>query len=237
MGNHIESHHTEEKKPVAFIVPLLFGLFVIAVILWFVSLGDNDPNASHGHSDHSAAAHGSNPHNAHGTATVATTHDTTEIPHGVVHESMMVKLANGKELEAYKGGIEDNLVAYLNDANAEISKEKWFDFDNLLFETGKTTLTPESNKQLSNIAEILAAYPKVKIKLGGYTDNVGDSMANVTLSQKRAESVLEELVKLKANKTQLTKVEGYGPQHAIADNSTEEGRAKNRRISINVKEK
>src|SRR5580698_3249800 len=76
-----------------------------------------------------------------------------------------------------------------------VDKTTWFDFDRLLFDTGKSTLQPASQDQLNDVAAILKAFPKVNIRIGGYTDNVGDKAANVTLSQQRASNVMAELVK------------------------------------------
>lgn len=152
-----------------------------------------------------------------------------------VRESLKVKLPDGVELDAYKGGIEDNLVAYLN-STEPVSKEKWFDFDDLNFETGSAVISAASMKQVQNIAAILKAFPKVKIKIGGYTDNTGDSLANVKLSQERADAVTAKL-KEAGHGSQLEAAEGYGPTHFVAPNDTEENKKKNRRISINVKEK
>lgn len=151
-----------------------------------------------------------------------------------VRESLKVKLPDGVELDAYKGGIEDQLVVFLN-SNEAVSKEKWFDFDNLNFETGSATISPDSEKQVQNIAAILKAFPKVNIKIGGYTDNTGDSTANVKLSQLRADAVTDKLKVTAAS--QLATAEGYGPNHFVAPNDTEENKRKNRRISINVREK
>lgn len=233
MGNHHDEHHVSEKKPVAFTVPLILSAVTVLVIVLLVSLCD--PKHGHGHEASEGGSHSK--HSAESHAEVKPDSISVAAPVVATKESLLVKLANGKELEAYKGGIEDNLVSYLNDANSQLDKAKWFDFDNLLFETGSSKLTPESNRQLQNVAEILAAYPKLKLKLGGYTDNVGDSLANVKLSQSRAESVEAELKKLKVNAAQLVGAEGYGPMHPVADNATAEGRALNRRISVNVREK
>ncbi len=153
-----------------------------------------------------------------------------------VRESIKVKLPDNTELDAYKGGIEDMLVTYLI-SNDPISKDKWFDFDDLNFETGSAAITAASSKQVNNIAAILKAFPSAKIKIGGYTDNTGDSAANVKLSQARADAVLEKLKASGTNAQQLTGAEGYGPTHFVAPNDTEENKMKNRRISVNVKEK
>ena len=153
-----------------------------------------------------------------------------------VRESIKVKLPDNTEIDAYKGGIEDMLVTYLL-SNDAISKDKWFDFDDLNFETGSSTVTAASSKQVDNIAAILKAFPSVKIKIGGYTDNTGDSTANVKLSQARADAVLEKLKASGTSAKQLAGAEGYGPTHFVAPNDTEENKMKNRRISINVREK
>jgi outer membrane protein OmpA-like peptidoglycan-associated protein len=160
---------------------------------------------------------------------------TEILPAQPVRESLKVKLPDGTELDAYKGGIEDNLVAYLN-SNEPVSKEKWFDFDDLNFETGSATITAASMKQVQNIAAILKAFPKVKIKIGGYTDNTGDSLSNVKLSQERADAVSANL-KESGHGSQLEAAEGYGPTHFVAPNDTDDNKKKNRRISINVREK
>ena len=95
------------------------------------------------------------------------------------------------------------------------------------------TLTPDSEEQLRFVAQILKAYPNVRARIGGYTDNSGDASANVKLSQARAETVMKELVGqgIAANRLDAR---GYGAEHPVADNSTEEGRARNRRISLLV---
>ena len=135
-----------------------------------------------------------------------------------------------------KLGIENRVVDFIEDASKPADKTTWFDFDRLLFDTGKATLQPSSQEQLDNIANILKAYPKVKIKLGGYTDNTGDKAANMKLSGERANNVMAELAKLGVEPARMT-AEGYGDDHPVADNSSEEGRAKNRRISLRVTEK
>ena len=146
------------------------------------------------------------------------------------------KLPNGIEIEIPKLGVENNLLAFIEDAAKPVDKTTWFDFDRLLFDTGKATLKPESDAQLKTVSEILKAYPNVHIKVGGYTDNVGDKAANMALSAARAASVMGELVKLGVDKARLSS-EGYGDQHPVADNTTEEGRAKNRRVSMRVAKK
>ena len=145
-------------------------------------------------------------------------------------------LSSGVTLNIPENGIENNLLKFIENKDAVVNKTTWFDFDRLTFETGKSTLKPESSEQLTNIAEILKAFPNVNIKLGGYTDNTGDSNANLKLSTERASSVKAELIKLGITDARLES-EGYGQENPVAQNETEEGRAANRRISIRVTKK
>jgi outer membrane protein OmpA-like peptidoglycan-associated protein len=151
-------------------------------------------------------------------------------------EMVQVKLPDGTVLNAPALGVEARLVKYLNDPTAQVSEDTWFDFDRLLFDTGKSTLQPASQEQLNNIALIMKAYPGVKIRIGGYTDNTGDADANVKLSQDRADNVASALTTLGVDGARMD-AKGYGAANPIADNSTEEGRQKNRRISLRVTEK
>jgi len=145
-------------------------------------------------------------------------------------------LPNNVELNVPEQGVETRLLAFIQNPAAMPDRTTWFDFDRLVFDTGSATLRPESQEQISNITAILMAYPKVHIKIGGYTDNVGDAEQNLQLSQQRANAVMRELVRKGVSPDRL-EAEGYGEQYPIADNSTEEGRAKNRRVSMRVTEK
>ena len=146
------------------------------------------------------------------------------------------KLPNGVELNIPQNGIENKLITFINDPSKPVDDTTWFNFDRLLFDTGQATLQPSSQEQLTNIAQILKAYPNVHVKIGGYTDNTGDPQANMALSDARAKNVMDALVAQGVDASRLTS-EGYGDQHPVADNSTEEGRAMNRRIALRVTQK
>lgn len=176
------------------------------------------------------------------TATDTTTTSTVSAAAGadtVSSPSIRVTLPNGKVLDEYKGGTEDRLVSFLGDPNAKLDKKNgnWFDFTKIGFASNSASLLLESETQLKNIVAILEAFPKAKIKIGGYSDNTGDSTDNVRLSQQRADNILGKLKDLGARPSQLTGAEGYGPNHSVGDNGTATGRALNRRMSINVKAK
>ena len=146
------------------------------------------------------------------------------------------KLPDGTELNIPQFGIENKLISFLNDSSKPVDTTTWFNFDRLLFDTGKATLQPSSQEQLNNIAAILKAYPNVHVKIGGYTDNTGDPAANVALSEARAKNVMDALVAAGIDPSRLES-KGYGDQYPVGDNSTEEGRAQNRRIALLVTQK
>jgi OmpA-OmpF porin, OOP family len=146
------------------------------------------------------------------------------------------KLPDGVELNIPKFGIENKLIAFLNDSSKPVDTTSWFNFDRLLFDTGKATLQPSSQEQLANIAAILKAYPNAHVKIGGYTDNTGDAAANVALSDARAKNVMNALVAAGVDPSRLES-KGYGDQYPVGDNATEEGRAQNRRIALLVTQK
>jgi outer membrane protein OmpA-like peptidoglycan-associated protein len=166
-------------------------------------------------------------------APVATRPDTITSP------AIQVSLPNGRVIEAHKGGMEDQLVSFLNDPHAKLDKRNgnWFDFTNIGFASNSASLLLESETQLKNIVAILDAFPKAKIKIGGYSDNTGDSVDNKKLSQQRADNILTKLEDLGARPSHLTGAEGYGTKYPVGDNGTAAGRAMNRRMSIDVKAK
>lgn len=154
-------------------------------------------------------------------------------------ESLVVTLPNGENLNAYKGGIEDKLVQFLNSDYKSKSKEElkaiWFDFDNLNFETGSANVVPESKTQLDNIVAILKAYPNTKIKIGGYTDKTGNEAANKKLSNERALSVKKH-IEAAGNGAQVDGAEGYGSEFAkAAADAPETERILDRHVSVSVR--
>ncbi len=207
---------------IRWLLPLLLAILVIGLVWYFVK--------------------GCGSANKQAEAVADTTKAITDTAAAAVvppaRESLKVKLPDGTELDAYKGGIEDQLVTFLNNPSSQPGKNVWFDFDDLNFRTGSSEITDESQKQVKNIAAILKAYPKVKIKIGGYTDKTGDSLANLKLSTSRAEAVVAALKAAGANASQVTGAEGYGSQFAkAAADAPDEERKKDRRIAVSVRAK
>ncbi len=145
-------------------------------------------------------------------------------------------LSSGFEVKGATDGLESQLVAFLDDSAQPIDKTKWFTCDKLVFRAEAPELdTEQSSGQVTNIAEILKAYPTAKLTIGGFTDNTGTAAANKALSKKRADAVVAALVAAGAPKDRLV-AEGQGPENPVcAANDTEECKAQNHRIAVNVR--
>jgi OmpA-OmpF porin, OOP family len=115
--------------------------------------------------------------------------------------------------------------------NIEYEPARTYTLDNVHFDTGKPTLRADSFAELDEIAAYMKLKPEQRFEIAGHTDNKGSDDSNRTLSQKRAESVKNYLVKKGINPSRL-QAKGYGPTQPVADNSTEEGRQKNRRTEV-----
>jgi outer membrane protein OmpA-like peptidoglycan-associated protein len=103
--------------------------------------------------------------------------------------------------------------------------------EGIVFASGKSTIQPESETTLMEAFNTLKDNPAIGVEIRGYTDNVGKAAANKKLSLARAEAVRSWLVKKGVDSTRLG-VKGYGPENPISENSTPEGRQKNRRIEF-----
>jgi OOP family OmpA-OmpF porin len=99
------------------------------------------------------------------------------------------------------------------------------------FETGKSELLPIAYPELENILKVMKDYPETKWKIEGHTDITGSQKLNSELSINRAKSVYNYFVRNGISSARLT-YNGYGPNYPIADNSTETGKALNRRVAI-----
>jgi outer membrane protein OmpA-like peptidoglycan-associated protein len=104
--------------------------------------------------------------------------------------------------------------------------------DKILFESGKSDLKPESADALNAFLEIFSVYPEARVRIEGHTDNIGNAEVNLKLSIQRAESVMNAFKFKKIPQSLKFETKGSGSTKPISDNSTEEGRAKNRRVDI-----
>ena len=102
----------------------------------------------------------------------------------------------------------------------------------IYFDTGKSALKPESEQSLAEIAKLLKKEMSLNLYVVGHTDNVGGLESNMKLSQDRAASVVEALVKTHGIPAARLKSFGNGPYAPVESNDTEEGKARNRRVEL-----
>jgi OmpA-OmpF porin, OOP family len=198
-----------ERRAGSWAVPLLLSALALGTLAWWA--------------------------NHHGVEqSVARVTDSTMRTVGTsgVRESEMLRrtLPGNINITVPRGSMEDNLASYAASPGAP---SETFIFDRIAFMSGSSSLTEQSREQIDNVAAILRAYPAVHVTVGGHSDNVGNSSANMSLSTARAESVADALTKAGVTADRVHP-EGYGDSRPIADNSTEAGRSQNRRVTLDV---
>jgi outer membrane protein OmpA-like peptidoglycan-associated protein len=139
-----------------------------------------------------------------------------------------------KDIVMAKGAVdlyERNATDYSSAVEKAIAETGKFVTNNILFETGKATLKPESMEEILKVAEYMKKNPAARFEVQGHTDNQGSDAINDPLSQQRAEAVVKALEGQGVDPFNLRPV-GKGSHEPVADNKTEEGRAKNRRVEF-----
>lgn len=131
-------------------------------------------------------------------------------------------------IEVHRG---TNPLNAQDDEILEINENTPIILEGVTFQSGSAVIGTSSEVILIKALNTLNAYPDLRVEIRGYTDNTGSTIINNRLSQKRAESVKQWLVERGIAPTRVS-AKGYGPSSPIADNSTKEGRAKNRRIEF-----
>ena len=126
---------------------------------------------------------------------------------------------------------ERNTTDYASAVEKAIAETGKFVTNNILFETGKATLKPESMDEIRKVADYMKKNPSARFEVQGHTDNQGSDKVNDPLSQQRAEAVVKALEGEGVDPFNLRPV-GKGSHEPVADNKTEEGRAKNRRVEF-----
>ena len=118
-----------------------------------------------------------------------------------------------------------------SDIDKAIEQTGKFVTNNILFKTGKADLLPESMTEIEKVATYMKKNPRARFEVQGHTDNQGSDKINDPLSQQRAEAVVKALASLGVDDFNLKAV-GKGSHEPVADNKTEAGRAKNRRVEF-----
>jgi outer membrane protein OmpA-like peptidoglycan-associated protein len=129
----------------------------------------------------------------------------------------------GKNKNIYEASIDLQLDSYT----------KIFEIKNLNFESGKYNIQNQYYKNLENLVLLLKEEINIKIEIAGHTDSIGDNKTNLILSENRSKSVKSYLVTKGIDESRI-KCVGYGENQPITNNSSIEGREKNRRIEIRI---
>lgn len=150
------------------------------------------------------------------------------------NELSRITLPGGHSVALAPGTANYNLARFLGDQNQ--TAPQTFSFDHLNFESGSAQLTADSRDTVTNLSQILNAYPNAHVQLTGNADATGAPEANQRLSLDRANAVKQMLVGGGIADERIT-TSGSGQQHPTASNDTEEGRAENRRVELTVTQK
>lgn len=158
---------------------------------------------------------------------------------GTINRTIVDLDLKGEKIKGYQDGFEQKIIAFLGTEtytkakSDDELKNTWYNFDNINFKMSSTNeLEAGSEEQIKNLAAILKAYPDTKIKIGGYTDNVGDKAVNKRISQGRADFIKAELTRLGVG-AQVVGAEGYGSEFAtVPATATDEERAVDRRMGV-----
>jgi OOP family OmpA-OmpF porin len=129
--------------------------------------------------------------------------------------------------------IPDKPGKYTSNLTIQIDPPKTYTLNDVLFDTGLATLKPSSYKALNDLYQVMKLKPTLVIEIGGHTDNTGTPEINLKLSQDRAESVRNYLINKGISANRII-AKGYGDTEPVADNSTDEGKAKNRRTEVKI---
>jgi len=131
--------------------------------------------------------------------------------------------------------MEQKVVADAAAFKAGLAESGHVEVPGIFFDTAKADIKPESETALKEVVKLLQGEPALKVWVVGHTDNTGVEEANVTLSQARAAAVVKALVGLGIAPARLS-AHGAGPYGPVAENRTDAGRAKNRRVELVAKQ-
>lgn len=127
--------------------------------------------------------------------------------------------------------LQSKLIQVTEDARGII-----LSMSDILFDVDKASLKSDLKTSLARVAGILSVYQELNVSVEGHTDNTGSEEHNLKLSEQRAQNVLQFLVEQGIDAKRLSS-KGYGMSKPVADNSTKEGRQKNRRVDLVIKDK
>jgi OmpA-OmpF porin, OOP family len=144
-----------------------------------------------------------------------------------------IDAGDGARTEFYITIVEKEIMQQVIQATEilnSLNKDGYIALD-ILFDTGKSTIKAESQDLINELFTLLNTNTTLKVSIEGHTDNIGDAAGNKKLSEARAKAVADALIAKGIKKERLASL-GWGQEKPVADNRSEEGRAKNRRVEI-----
>ena len=234
-------HQKNKSGPVVgkWVWPLVL-LATFGGLIWFFSRKDEPQAATSGETRDTLSQLNALPANIPMVASVGGTVDTLtgDFIYDAGPESQF-KLPDSTVLTVGGNSTEAKLFRMLSDSSFIIDTadktKNWITFDRVYFERDESVLKPDSHNQIKNIAIILKNFPSCSIKIGGYTDNTGDTVQNNELSEARAKIVMQQIIDLGLNPNKIIEAVGYGPDHPVCPlNDTPECKARNRRVDLKL---
>lgn len=153
------------------------------------------------------------------------------LPKGDTYEIRCMSFEGDYEYSSVEIPDEPGLMTF--EAQIMYELPKVYTLENVYFDTGKSTLRPESFVSLDQLAELMKSKQSLKIEIAGHTDDIGEDHTNQLLSENRAKAVRMYIVRQGVSPDRITAV-GYGESSPVALNVSEEGRQKNRRTEVHI---
>ena len=236
----------QHNKPGLVIGKWVWPLVLLATfggLIWFFSRKDEPVAATSGQINDTATQISTRPADTSMVTPVAGTMDS--LTGNFIYDAgteIQMKLPDSTVLAVGDNSTEAKLFRMLRDTSFIIDTvdktKNWITFDRVYFESDESMLKSESHNQIKNIAAILKNFPSSSIKIGGYTDNTGDTVQNNELSDARAKIVMQQIINMGLNPNKISEAVGYGPDHPVCPaNDTEECKAKNRRVDLKLASK
>lgn len=157
-----------------------------------------------------------------------------DLPGGATYDIKIKSVGQTSEYSSFEiPKIDANQMYSKSEVQIMIEPPKSFTLNNVLFDTGKSTIKSSSFSELNDLVAMMNLKPTLKIEIAGHTDNVGNKENNQKLSEERAIAVQKYLIQKGIEKSRVL-AKGYGDTQPVADNSLETGRKQNRRTEVRV---
>jgi outer membrane protein OmpA-like peptidoglycan-associated protein len=137
---------------------------------------------------------------------------------------------------ALKAEIEKGIAGMPNVSVASTDEGVTISIEDIQFEADSAVLKPAELAKVARIAELLKRYPDRDILVAGHAAAAGNAAGRKPLSEQRAQTVADRIIAMGARAAERVRATGYGDERPIADNSTADGRARNRRVEITILE-